>query len=69
MRLRPRFVAPALLAGLLVGAVLLQGPFWGDRACLSAETQAEALEPGQWVWSPGESPQDPVQPPEGVCSK
>lgn len=54
---------PLILAVLLAGlwAASAQAvPFWGDRVSQPVEVAATALEPGQWVWSPGAAPQGPV---------
>lgn len=60
MMKRIRMAVLAMLVGASVGSAAARVPFWGDTASLSVETRAEDLKPGQWVWSPGESPQGPV---------
>jgi len=55
-----RGAALVALIGATAGLAVARVPFWGDKASLSVETRAEDLKPGQWVWSPGESPQGPV---------
>lgn len=49
-----------LAAALSIGSALARVPFWGDTVSQAADTPVERLKPGQWVWSPGESPQGPV---------
>lgn len=50
----------ALLGSLSFSSALANVPFWGERESRPAEVVATALRPGQWVWSPGESPRGPL---------
>ncbi len=52
--------AATLLLALVCEGAAARVPFWGDRSSQPAETQATALQKGQWVWSPGEAPQGPI---------